>query len=444
MSHSGDQRQILVVGAGPAGLFAARKLVEEGARVVLLNRDIKAGGLAEYGIYFEKYRIKEGLRKQFKQIMALPEVDYFGNVTVGNRGDVTLEELRSFGFDAILVASGAQGTKKLGLPGEDLKGVYHAKDIVYHYNQLPPYSTQKYDVKGKVAIVGVGNVMMDIAHWAARTLKLEEIIAVARRGPAEVKFTEKEMEFVFANLDLQALDAEIKRCAPFMKEVGQDPQKARDFIVSAAPSAFEAVSKTKMRFAFLSSPTQLLGNEKGEVVGMEIEDNKLTLKGDDTKAVALGTKHVLPVDAVVFCIGDTVDPEFGLPVRNGELVMDPNPAYPVVGISYEVFDVEHNQSYEGIFSVGWSRMTSYGLVGLARRDAENGVRAMLEYLRAKPSGAKNNPVKRLEERLQKSSKRLVTKADILRLEAAEEEQKQKLGVEDFKFATNEEMLKIIG
>ena len=444
MSESGDHRQILVVGAGPAGLYAARKLVENGARVVLLNRDIKPGGLAEYGIYFEKYRIKDGLRNQFRQIMALPEVDYFGNITVGNHGDLTFDELRSFGFDAILVAAGAQGTKKLGLPGEDLKGVYHAKDIVYHYNQLPPYSKQKFAVKGRLAIVGVGNVMMDIAHWASRRLKLDEIIAVARRGPAEVKFTVKEMEFVFANLDLGALDVEMERCTPFMKDVGQDPQKAREFILSAAPTALLAVSGTKMRFAFLSSPTQLLGNEKGEVTGIEIEDTKLVLKGDDTKAVGLGTRRVLDVDSVVFCIGDTVDAEFGLPSQNGEFVMNPNPAYPVGGVSYEAFDPVNNRPVEGVFTVGWARLSSYGLVGLARRDAENGAGALLEYLKSRPAGGQTDVVKRLEERLHTTGKRLVSKADILRLEAAEAEQKQKLGVEDFKFATNEEMLKIIG
>ena len=444
MSEGGDHRHILVVGAGPAGLYAARKLVENGARVVLLNRDIKPGGLAEYGIYFEKYRIKDGLRNQFRQIMALPEVDYFGNVTVGNHGDVTFDELRSFGFDAILVAAGAQGTKKLGLPGEDLKGVYHAKDIVYHYNQLPPYSKQKFAVKGRLAIVGVGNVMMDIAHWASRRLKLDEIIAVARRGPAEVKFTVKEMEFVFANLDLGALDVEMERCTPFMKDVGQDPQKAREFILSAAPTALLAVSGTKMRFAFLSSPTQLLGNEKGEVTGIEIEDTKLVLKGDDTKAVGLGTRRVLDVDSVVFCIGDTVDAEFGLPSQNGEFVMNPNPAYPVGGVSYEAFDPVNNRPVEGVFTVGWARLSSYGLVGLARRDAENGAGALLEYLKSRPAGGQTDVVKRLEERLHTTGKRLVSKADILRLEAAEAEQKQKLGVEDFKFATNEEMLKIIG
>ena len=123
-----NQYFVAVIGAGPAGLFGARELANLGARVVLFNRDIKPGGLAEYGIFPNKYTMKNGLRKQFRQIMDLPNLDYYGNVTVGSQGDLTLDDLRSLGFQAILVTAGAQGTKWLGLPGEDLEGVYHAKE----------------------------------------------------------------------------------------------------------------------------------------------------------------------------------------------------------------------------------------------------------------------------------------------------------------------------
>src|SRR5512142_1781433 len=121
---------VAIIGAGPAGLYAAKQLTGEGVRVVLFNRDIKPGGLAEYGIYPDKHKMKEGLRNQFRQILASPLLDYYGNVTVGEQGDLTLDDLREAGFQALLVTAGAQGTKWLGLPGEDLTGVYHAKDLV--------------------------------------------------------------------------------------------------------------------------------------------------------------------------------------------------------------------------------------------------------------------------------------------------------------------------
>ena len=109
-----QQYYVAVVGAGPAGLFGARELVNQGARVAVFNRDIKPGGLAEYGIYPNKHTMKNGLRKQFRQVMDLPNLDYYGNVTVGEQGDLTLDDLRALGFQAILVTAGAQGTKWLG------------------------------------------------------------------------------------------------------------------------------------------------------------------------------------------------------------------------------------------------------------------------------------------------------------------------------------------
>ncbi|RMD60267.1 hypothetical protein D6833_10025, partial [Candidatus Parcubacteria bacterium] len=209
--------QVVVVGAGPAGIFAARKLAAYGVEVALLNRDLRPGGLAEYGIYYDKYRMKEGLRKQFRRALESPRIRYFGNVLVGQRGDFTLEDLRALGAQAILVTVGAQGTKSLGLPGEDLEGVYHAKEIVYHYNGLPPYSLKRFAIGQRVALIGVGNVMTDIATYLIRDLKVEEVIAVARRGPAEVKFDKKEFARFARNLDLAAFEEEIARVAERMR-----------------------------------------------------------------------------------------------------------------------------------------------------------------------------------------------------------------------------------
>src|SRR5512137_1821855 len=228
---------VAIVGAGPAGLFASRKLAENGARVVLFNRDVKPGGLAEYGIYPDKLKMKQGLRAQFKQILDMSTIDYYGNVTVCCGGNIVLEDLLESGFQAVLITTGAQGTKWLRLPGENLPGVYHAKNIVYHYNLLPPFSQKKYLLGKRVAVVGAGNVMLDIAHYLVRERKVEEVIAVVRRGPAEVKFTRKEMENVAANLDLPALQAEFERSSAAMRAAGQDPAAVMCAFTEALPKA---------------------------------------------------------------------------------------------------------------------------------------------------------------------------------------------------------------
>lgn len=79
--------------------------------MVLFNRDIKPGGLAEYGIYPDKHVMKRGLRQQFHQVLDTPGLTYCGNVTVGSKGDLTLDDLRAPGFQSILVCAGAQGIK---------------------------------------------------------------------------------------------------------------------------------------------------------------------------------------------------------------------------------------------------------------------------------------------------------------------------------------------
>lgn len=208
---SNESYYVAVVGAGPAGMFAARELARAGAKVVVFNRDIKPGGLAEYGIYLDKYSMKAGLRSQFQQVLDTPGLNYFGNIVVGANGDLTLDDLRGLGFQAVLATVGAQGTKWLGLPGEHLTGVYHAKDVVYHYNQLPPFSQKPFQFGKRVAVVGAGNVMLDITRYLINHLKVDEVIAVVRRGPAEVKFDKKEMEYVIHNLDQRSLDEEIAR-----------------------------------------------------------------------------------------------------------------------------------------------------------------------------------------------------------------------------------------
>jgi len=228
--QSGDAL-VLVIGAGPAGLFAAGALAEKGVNVILLNRDFKPGGLAEYGIYHSKHRVKSALRKQFHKILAMPEVAYYGNVTVGDQGDLTFAQLREMRFSAIVVAVGAQATKWLGLPGEQLAGVHHAKELIYAYNDLPPFSEQTFKIGKRVALIGVGNVMADVARWLVRDLKVDEVIGVARRGPAEVKFTRQEFAHVAANLDLQAFDQEIERVRGRMEDVNQDVDGAKEFIL---------------------------------------------------------------------------------------------------------------------------------------------------------------------------------------------------------------------
>src|SRR5512143_1391649 len=411
-----------VIGAGPAGLFGARELAVQGVEVVLFNRDIKPGGLAEYGIYPDKHTMKEGLRKQFHQVLDNPNITYYGNIRVGAHGDLTLEDLRGLGFQAMLITVGAQGTKWLGLPGEDLRGVYHAKDVVYFYNKLPPYSQRDFFFGKRCAIIGAGNVMVDIARYLIRDRKVDEVISVVRRGPGEVNFTKEEMKHIVANLDIAAFEAELRRVLPTLEAVHQGSDVGREKVLGALPKADPKFADTRLRFEFLSSPVGMLG-ENGVVTGLEVEDNILVEKDGDLKARGTGHKRVLPVDTVIFAIGDKVDDSFGLPVASNEFVKNPAPRFPVENLSYEVYDPTAKAAIPDVFVGGWSRHASEGLVGVARKDGTNAARAVQQYLQTLP--AVQPDLELVANKMRSLGKPIITKDELHRLESAEAAEAQK-------------------
>lgn len=425
---------VAVIGAGPAGLFGARELANQGVRVALFNRDIKPGGLAEYGIYPEKHMMKEGLRKQFRGALDNPNLEYFGNIIIGDNGDITLNELRELGFDAILVSAGAQGTKWLGLPGENLEGVYHAKEVVYAYNNLPPFSQKNFRFGKRCAIIGAGNVMVDIARHLINVQKVDEVIAVVRRGPNEVNFTKEEMKHLISYLDLDEFDKEMARVQPTLQTVNQNLETGRQKILDSLAKADPKTSSAKFHFDFLASPTAMFG-ENGALTQLEVEDNILTERDGKISAKGTGTKRQLDVDTVIFAIGDKVDESFGLPTQWNEFIKNKEPHFPVDGVSYE-------STIEGIFVGGWSRKASEGLVGYARKDGTNASKAVTQYLQTHQPI--NSDPEAIAAKIKGLSKPVITKDDIKRLEIVEAEEAKKRGLEEFKFASNEEMLQAMG
>ncbi len=445
-TQSVENRTVAVIGAGPAGIFAARELNKAGAAVALINRDIKHGGLAEYGIFHNKYKMKDGLRNQFRKSLADPQLHYYGNVAIGVDKELSLSDLQAMGFDAILVTVGAQGTKWLGLPGEDLKGVYHAKDLVYHYNHLPPFSERAYPIGDNVVCIGVGNVMLDIANWTIRDLKVKQVTAVARRGPAAVKFTKKEMSIVINNLDMAHLDAEFARTSDLMQSVGQDPAAAKEYILSALKRSDEPVSDTRFRLVFLASPKSIVGDAHGNVTGLEVNETTLELHAGRTKAVSTGVTRIIDSDTVVFCIGDRVDGSFGLPLDKWkEYAKHPKPQFPRDGNSYEAYNPETDEWVPGVFLAGWAREASTGLVGAARKDGIIAARVMLEYLetlgKARPS---DDPISMLKQHFAQVDAPVVDKQHIIQLEEIEQQRTEEMGIPEFKFSANADMLAAVG
>ncbi|MEJ2008108.1 MAG: FAD-dependent oxidoreductase [Acidobacteriota bacterium] len=439
-----DQATVYVVGAGPAGLFAARKIATAGHQVIIINRDIKPGGLAEYGIYPQKFHMKGGLRKQFAKILALPNVRYIGNARVRSDERLTIQGLKDWQPTAIVFAVGAQGTKKLGLPGEDSKGVYSAKDFVYYYNQLPPFASQDFSTGRRVAIIGMGNVMVDIARWLLIDQpgeKPDEVTVIARRGPFEVKFDRKEFDHVETFLDRAMFQEELKRVAEACQAVGQDVGQVPETTFPWLKTQPETSPKSKLTFRFLTSPIGIEPDESGRIAKLRAVENILVRDGENTRPKATDRQVSLDIDTLIFAIGDLADPGVGLPYGKNAYVTNPDTAEPDRA-AYEVFDPASKKVEDGIFVVGWARKASEGLVGKARFDAEHGADHVLKYLEQ----AERKPTPSNEEilrNLRGKGLEVVTNEDVATLIQAEAQQAQALGLPEFKFSTNQEMLRAI-
>jgi len=439
-------KTVFVVGAGPAGLFAAQKIAQAGHQTVIFNRDLKPGGLAEYGIYPTKDKMKFGLRKQFAKVLSLPNVHYFGNVPVSQESKVTVADLRQFGPSAIVFSVGAQGTKKLGLPGEKAKGVYPAKDFVYNYNLLPIYTGQDFSVGKRVAVIGMGNVMVDIVHWLLvddPKKTTEEVIVVARRGPFEAKFDAKEFNYVESHFDRHAFEKELQRIQPQLTAVGQDISKLADetFPVLKKPAA--EIQGGRFSFRFLCQPKEIHADASGRICRLTVTENVLSERDGSIACKPTDNTVDIEVDTMIFAIGDVADPALGLPYNRDSYVTNPNVGGdPKASPAYEIFDPATGNVLPGMFAVGWARKASDGLVGIARHDGEVGAAHVLKYLEGVAED-RAVPVEQIRHELERRNIRVVDKVDIECLTRVEEKIAKEQGRTWFKFDKDEDMLNAI-
>lgn len=195
-----------VLGSGPAGFYAAGKVMREipNAKVDMYERLPIPFGLVRYGVAPDHPEVKN-CQDRFTEIAASPNFDFIGNIEVGK--DVPLSLLKE-NYDAILFSYGASEDRKLGLPGEDLPGVYSARDFVAWYNGLPGATDLQPRISEgtEAVVIGQGNVALDIARilltdvdtlrktdipeYALEALsrsKISSVRVVGRRGPLQVR-----------------------------------------------------------------------------------------------------------------------------------------------------------------------------------------------------------------------------------------------------------------
>lgn len=438
---------IIVAGAGPAGMAVASSLSKAGHEVIILNRDIKFGGLAEYGIFPSKLKLRGGLKKQYWELIAKPNVHYFGNVSIGNGKDLTVEEVRNLGANAVVFSIGAQGTKAIGVEGDSANGVFHAKDVVYHFNRLPGFGDRPFDMGKHVAVIGAGDVMVDIAHWLVRYKKVERVTAIVRRGPAERKYNPKEIRAVCANMDADGITKEVARIKDRLAAVGQNADDVLKGLTDEFAKCEPKVSEASMGFKFLASPKRILVDGNNCVRGLEMEDNKLDPKGEDTVAVGLKQYYEFPCDSVVFAVGDKVDETVGLPYKSGMFITSPNKTgNDPDDALFQAYDGTTHTIIDGVFLAGWARKASEGLVGIAKRDGDWCAEVVNRYLSTKSPGS-HSDVKVVLDKLAAvltAHKSQPVGLDGLRI--LESQEKSHWGedcIGEFKYTSNQEMLELI-
>jgi ferredoxin--NADP+ reductase len=446
MSTQGKQ-VIIVAGAGPAGMAVASSLSKAGHEVIILNRDIKFGGLAEYGIFPTKLKLRGGLKKQYWELVERPNVHYLGNVAIGKGKDLTVDEVRSLGASAVVFSIGAQGTKGIGVEGGSAKGVFHAKDVVYHFNRLPGFGDRPFDMGKHVAIIGAGDVMVDIAHWLIRYKKIERVTAIVRRGPAERKYNPKEIRAVCANMDVDGITKEVARIKDRLAAVGQNADEVLKGLKDEFTKCEPKISETKMGFKFLASPKRILVDGNNRVRGLEMEDNKLDPKGEDTVAVGLEQYYEFPCDAVIFAVGDKVDETVGLPYKSGMFITNPNKTgNDPDDALFQAYDENTGHPVEGVFLAGWARKASEGLVGIAKRDGDWCAEVVTRYISTKTSDTRSDikvVLDKLTSILAAHKSRPVDLEGLRILEASEKSHWGEDCIGEFKYTNNQEMLELI-
>ena len=263
---------VAVIGAGPSGIYAAEALTAQSAvpvEVAVIDRLPVPFGLVRYGVAPDHHSIRS-IRNTLERTLERADVAFYGDVTIGR--DLTVEELRG-AVDVVLYAYGAGSDRRLGIPGEDLRGSLGAPEFVNWYcghpdvhpdahTEADPLGVPGADAGAQIArlvresrtavVVGVGNVALDVARVLVKTSDeladtdmADEVLAslagkqvdtvhvLGRRGPAYTAFTTKELRELgqLPDLDLVVSAEDLEFDASSLAVVAQDKVAARNVAV---------------------------------------------------------------------------------------------------------------------------------------------------------------------------------------------------------------------
>jgi ferredoxin/flavodoxin---NADP+ reductase len=450
------RRRVAIVGAGPAGAFAAASVLRSAGDVEidLFERLPTPWGLLRGGVAPDHQEIKR-LEDTFDRQTLARGCRFLGNVEVGT--DISHSELMRH-YTAVVYATGAQTDKSLGIPGEDLPGSWAATEFVAWYNGHPDYRGLEFDLSARRAVViGNGNVAADVTRMltlsagelertdvadhaleALRESRVEEVVVLGRRGPAQAAFTSAELR------ELGHLDGVDIRVHP--DDVELDPvsrrwldeegtftaRKNTELLREFAARPARSDTRRRIELRFLCSPVEIRGTAHVEAI--DVRRNEI-VRTDD------GALRARPV-------GDGLETiECGLVLRSVGYRAVPLPAVPFDERSFVLPNERgrvlspDGEPLPGVYTVGWIKRGPTGILGTNKRDAEETISCLVEDLRGGGLPQAPSPDReQIDELLAERRPDLVTTAGWRAIDAHELERGQSEQRPRVKLTSRDELL----
>jgi ferredoxin/flavodoxin---NADP+ reductase len=454
--------RVAVIGAGPAGFYVAEHLLRRNELVVdvdMFDRLPTPYGLVRAGVAPDHQKIK-AVTVAFDKVAAHPRFRFFGGVELGKDVDVT--DLRTH-YHQIVYTTGAQTDRRMNIPGEDLPGSHPATEFVAWYNGHPDYVDCQFDLtQERVAVVGVGNVAVDVARILCRTpeelartdiadhalealrhSRVREVYLLGRRGAAQAAFTNPEIkelgELEAADIVVRPDEVELDAVSREALEKSSDRASIKKVEILQSYAQRPVSGKPRQLIVrFLVSPVAVLDNEAGAVGGLRLVRNRLV-------ASAIGAIQAQPTDQVE-------ELGAGLVFRSVGYRGVPLPGVPfdekwsvVLNEKGRVLDPDTKHALPGEYTAGWIKRGPTGVIGTNKPDAAETVAGMLEDVAAGATLVPAEPEADAVERLVRQRQpHYVSYEDWLRLNELEVTRGRAQGRPRVKFTRVDEMLVALG
>jgi len=457
MSESGtidNPFLVAIVGAGPSGFYAAEALLksDQHVRIRMYERLPSPYGLVRSGVAPDHPKLKQAIQV-YNKIADSDDFSFLGNVTVGR--DITVEELCAH-HHAVIFTCGAETDRRLGIPGEDLPGSYTATEFVGWYNGHPDYRDREFDLSHETAvIIGQGNVAADVSRILAKTVdelkhtdiarhaldalaqsRIRDIYVIGRRGPAQAKFTAKELrEFgELEDCDPVVATEELILNPASQQELEEKTNIGSKKIYDLFREFSERASGGKSRrvhFQFLRSPVELIGESKLERV--RIEKNRLS--GEAFNQSARGTGETCEFEAGILfrSIGYRGVPIAGVPFDERAGVF-PNTQGRIM---------DNGKIVPQLYTAGWIKRGPSGIIGTNRACSVETVNSLLEDLGTLSSVGINTDPHALQQLIDNRGGRTISFDEWQRIDAAEVTRGAETDKPREKFTSIEEMFAVL-